>query len=105
MHDPTPIACSLGADDLRVRLEEISALGATSLTSHETTKEGHVLRFRNDKETHQRLKSIVAAEAKCCSFLEMAIEERNDDLLLVIDAPAEGRAVADGFASAFSATR
>jgi hypothetical protein len=47
MNDESPpVACSLGADDLRRRLEEIAALGSESLTGRDTDGETRVLRFR-----------------------------------------------------------
>jgi hypothetical protein len=105
VNDPDPIACTLGASDLRRRLNEIAALGADSLLGHEETGEGHVLRFRNDESTRRRLEKIVTAEAECCSFLEMEIDERGRALFLALAAPAEGRAVADELARAFLAKR
>ena len=105
MNDPDPIACTLGESDLRQRLDEIAALGAESLIGREETGEGCVLRFRNDESTRRRLEQIVAAEAECCSFLELEINERDQDLLLALAAPGDGRAVADELARAFSAKR
>jgi hypothetical protein len=103
--EPTPIACRLGETDLRQRLDEIAALGAEGLLGHEETGEGHVLRFRNDESTRRRLKKIVTAEAKCCPFLELEIDERDRALLLALAAPADGRAVADELARVFLAKR
>jgi hypothetical protein len=102
--DPEPIACTLGEGDLRRRLDEIAALGAESLLGHEETGEGHVLRFRSDESTRRRLEKIVTAEAECCPFLELEIDERDQALLLALAAPGDGRAVADELARAFSAS-
>jgi hypothetical protein len=33
------------------------------------------LRFRSDAATHKRLEEIVAAEAECCSFLGLELDE------------------------------
>jgi hypothetical protein len=105
VNDPDPIACTLGESDLRQRLDEIAALGAESLLGHELKDGTHTLRFRRDDRTRHQLEEIVAAEARCCSFLDLTIEERDGELILALDAPAEGRSVADELASAFSATR
>jgi hypothetical protein len=99
--DPNPIACTLGESDLRQRLDEIAALGADALISHEETGGTQTLRFRRDEETRRRLQQIVAAESRCCAFLDLSIDDRDDELALIIDAPAEGRPVADELARAF----
>jgi hypothetical protein len=96
-----PIACSLGTSDLRRRLAEIAAIGAESLTGHQADEGRHLLRFRADSGTRRRLEEIVAAEAECCAFLDLALEERDDELLLSIAAPPDGQAVADELAAAF----
>lgn len=105
MTDPQPIACTLDENALRQRLAEIAALGAESLLGSEETGEGNILRFRNDESTRRRLEQIVSAEMECCSFLELEIDERDQDLLLALAAPGDGRAVADELARAFSAQR
>lgn len=105
MNDPDPIACTLGERDLRKRLEQIAALGADALIAHEETGGAHTLRFSRDEETRRQLEQVVDAEAKCCSFLNLQISEHANELLLAIDAPGEGQALAGEPASAFSATR
>lgn len=104
MTDPKPIVCTLNENDLRGRLEQIAALGADALIAHEEANGIHTLKFRRDDETRRQLEQIVDAEANCCSFLDLAIAERNDELILTLSAPAEGRPVADELARAFSAT-
>lgn len=104
MNDPNPIACTLDESGLRQRLDEIAALGAESLLGHEEREKGHVLRFRNDESTRRRLERIVAAEAECCPFLELEINERGSALLLALSAPLEGRATADELVRFFSAS-
>lgn len=105
MTDPNPIACTLGESDLRRRLEQIAALGADALIAHDETGGIPTLRFRRDDETRRRLEQIVAAESRCCSFLDLSLAESDGELILALDAPREGRAVADELARAFSATR
>lgn len=105
MIDPKPIACTLGTSQLRQRLDEIAALGAESLLGHELEDGVRTLRFRRDDRTRRQLEGIVAAEARCCPFLELSIDERDGELILTVDAPTEGRPVADELARAFSAQR
>jgi len=103
--DPQPIACTLDENALRQRLEQIAALGADALIAHEETAGAHTLRFRLDEQTGRQLEQIVGAEAKCCSFLEFSVDERDGELILALDAPTEGQPVADELARAFSAKR
>lgn len=98
----TPIACSLGASDLRQRLDEIAEVGADSLIERKADGEHHLLRFRSGSDTRRRLEAIVAAEAKCCSFLGLAIEEEGGELVLSISAPLDGQPIADELAAAFA---
>ena len=97
----TPIACSLGASDLRQRLDEIAEVGADSLIERGTDGGCHQLRFRSGADTRRRLEAIVAAEAKCCSFLELSLEERGGELVLSVSAPQDGQPIADELAAAF----
>jgi hypothetical protein len=102
MTDPKPIACSLGANDLQRRLDEIAAVGAAGLTARDTEDGKHRLRFRSNPKTRRRLEEIVAAEAECCSFLDLELTERRGELVLTLTAPEDGQAVADEFAAAFA---
>src|ERR1043165_841906 len=100
MTEETPIACSLGASDLRQRLSEIAEVGADSLIERGTVGERHLLRFRSDAKTRRRLEAIVVAEAKCCSFLDLSLEEQGAELVLTVSAPGDGQPVADELAAA-----
>lgn len=92
MTEGASIACSLGAGDLRRRLEEIAAVGAASLIENSADGDRHLLRFRSDPETRRRLEAIVAAEARCCSFLALSLREQRGELVLSVAAPEEGAA-------------
>lgn len=105
MNDEVPIVCSLDGGELAERLASIAKVGASSLISDRVEGGGRVLRFRKGPATRCRLEDIVAAEAECCSFLELALRERGDELVLSISAPGDGRAVADQLADAFGASR
>jgi len=97
-----PIACSLGPGDLRQRLNEIAAIGAEGLIERRADGDRQLLCFRADDETHRRLEAIVAAEAECCSFLELSLERQGGKLVLSIAAPRAGRPVAEELAAAFA---
>jgi hypothetical protein len=101
MTDEKPTACSLNAADLEQRLAEIAKVGAESLTGRSSDGDRHLLRFHSDATTRRRLEAIVAAEAACCSFLDLSLSEQGDEMLLSINLPEAGREVADGLAAAF----
>jgi hypothetical protein len=82
MPEDPPIACSLPADDLRQRLDEIAALTAESLLGQSTEGDVQILRFRSDPTTRRRLEQIVTAEAECCPFLDLELSQEGDDLIL-----------------------
>lgn len=96
-----PVACSLSRGDLEQRLAEIAEAGTESLIEREGKDGRHLLRFRLDAPTRRRLEAILAAEAACCSFLDLSLSERGGELLLSIYAPKEGWQAADGLAAAF----
>ncbi len=102
MTEDKPIACSLGASALEQRLAAIADIGADSLVSRETRGDQRLLCFRSSDETRQRLEAIVAAEAECCSFLDLSLIEKDGELILSIAAPEAGQAIADELAEAFA---
>jgi hypothetical protein len=104
MTEALPIACSLGADDLKQRLAAIAEIGAESLLGHETEDARHLLRFRADAATRRRLEDVVAAEAQCCAFLDLKLEERGGELILSVEAPEDAQPTADALAAIFAGT-
>lgn len=102
MTEGSPNACSLDARELRQRLDEIAAVGAGSLVEHRADGGRQLLRFRSTETTRRRLEKIVKAEAECCSFLDLSLEDRDGALLLSIGAPERGRPVAEELAAAFA---
>ncbi len=99
-----PVVCSLGAGDLEQRLTAIGKLGAESLIDRRQVGGRHLLRFRADPQTRERLEGIIRAERECCAFLDLTLTEGCCDLTLKVTAPEAGQATADGFAMAFGAT-
>jgi hypothetical protein len=102
--DP-PIACSLGAAELPARLAEMRAVGRLALRAVEAGDSRAVLRFGAAPGVRARLDAIVAAEARCCSFLTMtlAAEAGDDDaLVLTIEAPPEAAPILRELLAAFS---
>jgi len=102
--DPNPVACSLGAGALEQRLAAIAEIGADSLISRRAERGRHLLCFRPDAATRQRLEEIIAAEAECCSVLNLSLDQKGDELTLSIAAPRQAQALADGLARAFTSS-
>src|SRR5262249_47118826 len=95
-------ACSLGPGDLGKRLAEIENVGADSLLCQRREGAVHVLRFTADARTRRRLEEILAAESKCCPFLELGLEQEGEHLALSISAPTGAAAIAAELAAAFA---
>jgi hypothetical protein len=101
MTEPEPQSCSLAPADLERRLAAVAAIGEDGLTGRGIEEGRNVLRFRAEPEVRRRLEELVAAEARCCSFLGLELAETDGELRLSIDAPADAQDVADGLAAAF----
>jgi MerR family transcriptional regulator, copper efflux regulator len=93
------IACTLSPEERPVRLAEIESLGRDALIG--ATADG-ALRFRNDPAIRARLGAVVAAEARCCPFLELDLSADGAELRLAIRAPVEAEPVARELAAAFA---
>jgi len=102
MTEETPAACSLDTGALEERLAAINEIGADCLISRQVEDGCHLLRFRADAATRKRLEGIIAAEAECCAFLDLSLDEKGGELTLSIAAPRHAQALADGLAGAFA---
>jgi hypothetical protein len=102
MPEELPVVCSLGAGDLQQRLAAIAELGAESLIDRRQVGARHLLRFRSETRTRERLEDIIRAERECCAFLDLSLEDEAGELILSVAAPEAGQATADGFAAAFA---
>jgi len=100
MPSELPIACSLSATELRERLADMSAIGKRSLLAADVNGSRAVLRFR--PRAGEQLAAIVAAEAECCAFLRMKLDDASDAVRLTIEAPAGAESVLHDLVAAFS---
>jgi hypothetical protein len=96
----TPIACSLSADELPVRLAELRSIGKDALLS--VSPQG-TLRFRADAATRARLEAMIAAESQCCPFLRFELAEDGGALVLSVTAPEGAEPLARDLVNAFAA--
>lgn len=104
MPQDLPVVCSLNTGALEQRLSAIGEIGVKSLVESQEEGGKHVLRFRADSGTRERLEEIIDAERRCCAFLDLSLKEDCCHLILSVAAPEAGRETADGFAMAFTAT-
>ena len=103
MPTAVPIACSLTAAELPERMAQIAALGADALAASEVAGSQAVLRFRPRAGTRERLRAVVAAEARCCPFLTMRLDDHVGELVLTIEGPPDAGPVVRDLAAGFGA--
>ncbi len=96
-----PIACSLTVDEVPDRLAQIAALGEAALQSAEVQGARAVLRFRARPGTREQLEALVAAEAKCCAFLQMDLGDAPGAVVLTIRSEPGGEPVLADLVGAF----
>ena len=96
-----PLACSLTSGELREREAELRALlgGDSLLSAAREGRDGQVLTLglRPSPGLRGRLERAARLERACCPFLELAIEDAPDRIVLRISGPPEASAVIDGF--------
>ena len=92
-----PIACTLIPNGMTARLALIDALAADGLLDRTPTDAGLRVRLRDTPQIEQRTRELVAAESKCCEFLEFDLGREDGDLVLNISGPADARPVIEMF--------
>ena len=100
MPSQLPIVCSLSAAELPKRPAEMSTVGHAGLLAAEIDGARAVLRFRAEAAT--QLATIVAAEAECCAFLSMKLDDVPAGIRLIIEGPPGTEPVLHESVAAFS---
>lgn len=103
MPEELPIACSLTAAELPVRLAHIEALGRDALLAAHVTGTRAELRFSAAPEVRERVERFAAAERRCCAFLSLQVTGSPDAVLLTVDAPPDAAGVLAELVAAFGA--
>jgi hypothetical protein len=98
-----PIACTLSPDGMSARLALIDALAADGLLDRTATAAGMRVRLRDTPDIEQRTRELVAAESKCCAFLDFEVGREDGDLVLDISGPDDARPVIEMFFAAEAA--
>ena len=99
--DALPIACSLTATELPERLAEMADLGHAALVDVRTDATRAELRFAARTGVRDRAEAVVAAESRCCAFLDMAVTDGPDTVVLTIEAPEDAELVLAELVDAF----
>jgi len=92
-----PIACTLTPGGMTARLALIEALSADGLLDRAPTDGGLRVRLRDTPDIEQRTRELVAAESKCCAFLDFELRRADGDLVLDISGPEDARPVIEMF--------
>ena len=100
-----PVACTLTADELPVRRQQIRSLGKDGLLSVDHDARRAIVRFRPGARMRRRIDEIVDAESRCCAFLDFRVEEAGGATLLTISAPGGGEPALSEFAALFTTAR
>jgi hypothetical protein len=93
----TPIACTLSARDMSARAALIEALAEDGLLDRAASAHGLRVRLRDTPDIERRIWELIAAESRCCAFVEFRLGREDGDLVLDITGPADARAVIEMF--------
>lgn len=102
MNTTEPIACTLGTDDLKARLDRIAELARQHLLTQR--QEGGALHLLYASAAAPELKEIVSLEQECCAFLKFELAERARVVELTITAPPDAGEFAGVLFEHFSAS-
>jgi hypothetical protein len=92
-----PIACTLTPEGMTARFALIDALSADGLLDRTLTDGGLCVRLRDTPDIEQRARELIAAESRCCAFLEFDLTRDGGDLVLEISGPEDARPVIEMF--------
>jgi hypothetical protein len=84
-----PIACTLSAAEYAGRAQTTAALARRALRSRRPLPDGMRLTFAASADTERQLRAIIAAEARCCAFLQMDLRAGDGGLILDVTGPAQ----------------
>ena len=101
-----PIACTLTAGAYADRMKLVQRTGREALERVERHPDHSELRFRRDPRIARDLAAIRDAEAECCAFLRLTLDEQPEAIVLSIaSANPDGAFMVDELAQAFAAAR
>jgi hypothetical protein len=92
-----PIACTLTPDGMTARRVLIDALAADGLLDRTATDTGMRVRLLDRPDIERRTRELVAAESRCCAFLDFQLGRDDGDLVLDISGPEDARPTIEMF--------
>lgn len=98
-----PIACTLGAGDLKARMAWLADLNARALTAHR--RDGLTLHLTYRTEARDEVEDLVRQERECCGFLDFQVRQEGASVDLAITAPAEAEIAAETLFNDFISNR
>src|SRR5258707_15489784 len=96
-----PVACTLGPNDYKDRIEWIGALSRDALRSH--MRAGLTLELHYAAEARDRVREMVRNEQTCCAFLRFDVHHTANEVVVTITAPEAAREAADSLFEQFIA--
>ncbi|BBY12103.1 hypothetical protein MMARJ_28430 [Mycobacterium marseillense] len=87
------VACTLTASGRAARIAWIGLLNATALDTYQ--RDGRRIRLKYRPTAAAQARELVRHERECCPSLQFSIEEDDDAVVVIIDAPADFGADAD----------
>jgi hypothetical protein len=97
------LACTLDPAQMQQRGDDLRALGRAGLAAVERGERRVTLRFRPDPAIRERVERIVAAESRCCAFLDFTLADEEDATVVTIAAPDGGEPLMHELADLVSA--
>ncbi|MGH2954898.1 MAG: hypothetical protein ACRDK9_12965 [Solirubrobacterales bacterium] len=87
------IACTLSAAEQAQRVASSNAVVVDNMLDVTASERGASMRFR--PEAQDALHDLIAAESKCCAFLEFDLQPEGDALRLTVEGPEGARPIID----------
>jgi hypothetical protein len=101
-----PIACTLTIGAYADRMKLIERAGREALERVDRHPDHSELRFRRDPQIARDLAAIRDAEAECCAFLRLTLDEQPEALVLSIaSVNPDGAFMVDELVGAFATDR
>lgn len=101
MSESLPIACTLGAGDLKARLAWIADLNRGHLKRH--ARNDLALTLVYDRSARDDVARLAAQEGECCAFLAFDVADGPEGTVLTVTAPEDAREAADTLFEGFMA--
>jgi hypothetical protein len=82
---------------MTARVALIDALAADGVLERTATETGIRVRLLDRADIEHRTRELIAAESRCCAFLDFDLRRENGALLLDVSGPEDARPVIEFF--------